>query len=259
MDGVPFVSYSGKSNVGFHMKVNEDYIYFNDTGFGEDNLFCSIADGSGSKESMFRPASIATHQVEKFLERIYKRDPDVIKDHIRILMEEAFLVANDVLISFKLGDEAERLNFATTLSCIFLERDGTMTFAHAGNTRIYLLRDAKPIQLTVDHTDGQKLVDQGVITEEGYYTAIERLRLYNGLGIMAEPVVQTGRIRLKNNDVIIMTTDGIHYVYKPDAFFDILMQTKNMDEATEQMVNNALKLRTFPDNISVNAVWYFSE
>lgn len=241
------------------MKVNEDYILFNENDFGPNILFASIADGSGSKESMFRPAALASHQTETFLKRFYKKDRDLFLKNTRLLMEEAFMVANDVLIGFKVGDESDRYSFATTLTCILLESNGTLTFAHAGNTRIYLVRDGRTLQLTKDHTEGQKLVDNGTITEENYYTAIERLSLYNGIGILQEPFVQTARIQLNKNDVIIMTTDGIHYAYHPEAFFEILMRTGTMDEAAQEMVKTALDLKVYPDNISVNVIWYLGE
>lgn len=80
--------------------------------------------------------------------------------------------------------------------------------------------------------------------------------LYNGIGISATPIVQVGQIQLKKNDVIVMTTDGIHYAYRKEAFFDILMNTQTMDEAAEQMVETALQLKVYPDNISVNVIWY---
>lgn len=69
---VDYVSYSGKSNVGFNMKTNEDYILFNESDFG-DCLFTSIADGSGAKNGTFRPSSIAVHQTETFLKRLYNK------------------------------------------------------------------------------------------------------------------------------------------------------------------------------------------
>ena len=226
---VDYVSYSGKSNVGFNMKTNEDYILFNESDFG-DCLFTSIADGSGAKNGTFRPSSIAVHQTETFLKRLYNKNTQLLLDNSKLFMEQAFLSANDVLIGFKLG--------------------------HAGNTRLYIIRDQKVLQLTKDHTEGQKLVDSGVISEESYYTAIERLMLYNGIGISATPIVQVGQIQLKKNDVIVMTTDGIHYAYRKEAFFDILMNTQTMDEAAEQMVETALQLKVYPDNISVNVIWY---
>lgn len=252
---IDYVAYSGKSNVGTKMKTNEDYILFNDHDFG-DNLYVSIADGAGSKESMFRPASIASHQVEKMLARLYKKNKNMFMDNIRIFMEEAFFCANDVLISFKLGDEEERMNFATTLTCALIEPDGKLTFAHAGNTRLYIIRDGTPLQLTKDHTEGQKLVDAKAITEDDYYTAIERLRLFNGVGVSPQPFVQTSSVKLKKNDVVVMTTDGIHYAYRPEAFFDILLRTQTMDEAAEEMIKTALDLKVYPDNISVNIIWY---
>ena len=174
-------------------------------------------------------------------------------------MEEAFLSANDVLIGFKLGDEADRMNYASSMTCAMFQRNGRLTFAHAGNTRLYIIRNERVLQLTKDHTEGQKLVDAGKITEENYYTAIERLSLYNGIGIKPVPEVQTAEVQLRKNDVVIMTTDGIHYAYRKEAFFDILMQTQTLDEAAEQMVDTALKLRVYPDNISVNVIWYLGE
>ena len=53
-----------------------------------------------------------------------------------------------------------------------------------------------------------------------------------------------------------MTTDGIHYAYRKEALFDILLNTETMDEAAERMIETALKLRVYPDNISVNVMWY---
>ena len=69
-------------------------------------------------------------------------------------------------------------------------------------------------------------------------------------------MIQTGALRLKKNDIIIMTTDGIHYAYRKEALFDILMNTQTIDEAAETMVETALKLRVYPDNISANVIWY---
>lgn len=256
---VNFAFFSGLSNVGYKMKTNEDYILFNDNDFGDQCLFASVADGSGSKDTMFRPASIVSHEVEGMLSRFYQKDPDLFTGHTKLLMEEAFLAANNTLIGFKLGNEEERYGFATTLTAALLERNGNLTFAHAGNTRLYLIRDATIYQLTKDHTEGQKLVDNGTITEENYYMAIERLSLYNGLGIKPEPEVQTGKLKLKKNDVVIMTSDGIHYSYRSEGFFDILMGTSTLDEAAQKMIETALDLKNYPDNISVNIIWYLGD
>ena len=87
---VDYVSYSGKSNVGFNMKTNEDYILFNESDFG-DCLFTSIADGSGAKNGTFRPSSIAVHQTETFLKRLYNKNTQLLLDNSKLFMEQAFL------------------------------------------------------------------------------------------------------------------------------------------------------------------------
>lgn len=256
---VDFVSYSGLSNTGFKKTRQEDFILINDTAFGDDILFASVADGAGSKESTFDPASIVSLQVENNLSRIYSKNKDLLLANSKFFIEEAFLSANNTLVGFKLGDESARFGYASTLSCILLERNGVMTFGHVGNTRIYLVRNNSIFQLTKDHTEGQKLVDKGIITEENYYTAIERLRLYNGMGISKEPSVQSAKIKLQKNDVIIMTSDGIHYSFRSEHFVHILMNTVTVDEAAEEMIETALQLRNFPDNICVNIIWYKGE
>lgn len=254
-----FVAYSGMSNVGYRANVNEDYILFDDRSFGDDMILVSIADGSGSKESLFRPSAIASNQIQKYMARIYEKDKDLLLNNTRLFLEESVLSANDVLCGFKLGNEEGRINFATSMTCMTLTRDGVLTFAHAGNTRLYLVRDERTMQLTKDHTIGQKLVDNGTITNEEYYTAIERLQIYNELGMMADPYVYTAQIPLRKNDAVIMTTDGIHYNFRAEAFFDFLVSTKTIGEAAEKMINTALDLRRYQDNISVNIVWYLGK
>lgn len=252
---VDYVTYCGKSNVGYGMDINEDYILFNDKNF-DDNLLVVIADGAGSKGDTFRPSAIAVHQVETFLKRAYKHDPDLFMEYTTFFLEESFYSANDVLIGFKLGDEQNRLQYATSMTAAFITREGIMTIAHAGNTRLYVVKPSAILQVTEDHTLGWKKVKEEEITEDNYYTAIERLELYNGIGISSNPIIETKRVRLLQNDIVVMTTDGIHYSYQKEAFFEILINNQTIEGAVDQMIKTALDLRNYSDNISVNVIWY---
>lgn len=256
---INFAAFSGRSNVGFGTKTNEDYILINEKSFGDEALFACIADGSGSQGNVYRPASIAVNEVEKFLTRAYKNDPDLIKNNSKFFLKEAFHIANDVLISFKLGDEDRRANFATTLTAVFLEKNGKLTFAHAGNTRMYVLRGDQLLQMTKDHTEAQRLVDANAMGEEEYYSSVERLQLYNGIGMFSNPTVQVSHMKLRKNDVVILTSDGIHYSLRGDVFFEALIRTKTVDEAAEAIVQEALDLKFFPDNMSIIIIWYLGD
>lgn len=80
--------------------------------------------------------------------------------------------------------------------------------AHAGNTRIHLLRSGRLMALTYDHTVGGEMLTEGKIDVELYHALPERLKLTSGVGILWDPVVQTRSGNISNTDLIIMTTDG---------------------------------------------------
>ena len=51
---------------------------------------------------------------------------------------------------------------------------------------------------------------------------MDRLVLTSGLGILPEPKLQIlDNLSIKKNDILLMTTDGIHYAIRPEALSDI--------------------------------------
>lgn len=255
---VNFAYYSGKSNTGFRQTKNEDYIAFHE--LGDDLLFALIADGSGSGEgAMFQPASIVVNKVGTIIKRIYNKQKGLLLKYPKFFLEETILEANDALIAFKLGDEIRNMGFATTITCALIEGNGRMTLAHVGNTRLYVLRKGKLIQLTKDHTLGQELVEKKAITEAEYYVAAERLTLTNGLGVSAEPFVQVNQVQLRMNDIVLMSSDGLHYSIKDIGMIDTLLASDTPDDATEALIQLAIDQKNFSDNISVNVIWFLGK
>lgn len=254
---VQFAGYNGKSAVGFRQTVNEDYIAFQE--LGDDFLFAVVADGSGSGKSMFQPASIVTNHVCNSIKRIYEKDRNLLLDNTRFFLEEAILSANDALIAFKLGNEEANAGFASTFTCALVYRDGTTTFAHLGNSRLYLIRGGKLSQLTKDQTEGQRMVDSGRITQDDYYKSMEKLSLYNGLGITANPLVLTQQFKLKPFDILSLTTDGLHYSYKAEGMMEIIFASYTLDEATKALIDATEEMKSFSDNVSVCLVQFFGE
>ena len=53
----------------------------------------------------------------------------------------------------------------TTVVCA-LVRGGLAQYVHVGDSRIYLFRNNKLLQLTKDHSMVQEMVEQGALTEE---------------------------------------------------------------------------------------------
>lgn len=256
---VDFIAYSGLSDPGWKQTadtINEDYVWINDRDFGDDMIFAAVADGSGSKKDSFRPSSIAVRQIDTMLKRFYDKDPAFFKESSRAILENCVFAANDVLTAFKLGDEADRYGYATTITCALITRDGKLTGAHAGNTRLCLLRDQRTIQLTKDHTKAQQMIDRGEMPPERAFVSVEKLILNSGLGMYPDPQVQTFQLKLKEDDILILTSDGIHYSFPDDQYLQIILDSKDLDEAAKKFVQTAKDVKTYSDNISVCLMWY---
>ena len=254
---IDFAAFAGKSSIGYGMDINEDYIFIDDQSYGGKALLACIADGSGSRNSTFNPAIIVSNHIRENFQWLWKSHKEIVTEHAPEMIESYYRTANDVLVAFKLGDEQNRGKYASTLITAFIEKSGYMTFAHAGNSRMYLIRSQKIMRLTNDHTDGWKMVKSGKMAEEDYYRSTERLSLYNGLGVTKTDFlkIDTGKVRLMHNDVIIMSTDGLHYAVNQNYLMNCVMTANTVEDAAEAMIAGAERLQ-YRDNISVNVIWY---
>jgi serine/threonine protein phosphatase PrpC len=84
----------------------------------------------------------------------------------------------------------ELRGMATTLTAIAIA-DGHLVAAHVGDSRLYLIRKGKAVQLTKDHRTGQATLTRSVGRE--LIAAIDRL---------SRP--------LEQDDVLVLCTDGVH-------------------------------------------------
>lgn len=249
-------AFEGKSDVGYQKTVNEDYL--DAALLDEHTLLLLIADGTRSEPaSGFQPASIAIHEIRSFICRIYKEAPDMLFQRPGLFLSEAMIHANRVLTVFTACEEERFSGFGCSLTCCFLYTAGEKQCAavlSAGNTRLYLIRVVKGVpsihQLTTDHTKAADMVLAGLISEEEYYTHLDRLVLTSGLGVQPEPKIQIlDELSIRKDDILLMTTDGIHYSIRPEALSDIVLQSGSCAEAVNSLIE-AAKLEKYPDNVS---------
>lgn len=250
--------YGGATDVGYSRENNEDYM--NVIELDDSTLFAILCDGAGSKCSSLQPASIAANHICDSVRRTFKADPELFISHTALFLQEAILGANQVLGAFRKGNEEMYAGFGSGVTCCVCTKQGKITFAHTGNSRIYLIRihakDKIPSmrQLTRDHTKAQKLLDEGHITPEHYHTHPDRLVITSCLGVHSDPVIQTYTGTLKKDDILLMTTDGIHYAIIPDAIMQLVIAAENCDSAVGTLIE-AAKMQKYPDNMSAIVLW----
>lgn len=96
----------------------------------------------------------------------------------------------------------------TIVACVV--QDGRAWWAHAGDSRLYLVRDARVAMRTRDHSKVQNLIDLGMIDERDSATHPERNKVLNCLGSPFEPTVELGGdVALRPGDTLMLCSDGV--------------------------------------------------
>ncbi len=96
----------------------------------------------------------------------------------------------------------------TCVAC--LVQEGTACWAHAGDSRCYLLRAGAVVARTRDHSLVQELFDQGVLPAADSLLLAERAVLTNCLGGWETPYVEIGApVALQRGDVVLLCSDGL--------------------------------------------------
>lgn len=244
--------YGGLSDVGYKRELNEDYVSIIE--LDDDTIFAIIADGAGSKTTTMQPASIVVREMNEIVKRVFEQDKELLIANAEIFLSEAILAANRVLGAFKIANEELYSGFGASVTCCLLTSDNKITFAHTGNTRLYLIRINKDgglsvKQLTQDQTKGKKLVNEGLITLEQYHAHPDRLIITGGLGMAIEPMIQAYSGKIKDLDFLLLTTDGIHYAIKPEPMAEIVVRSDKCEDANKALVEAAKSLH-YNDNMS---------
>lgn len=250
--------YAGESDVGFQRHVNEDYILVKE--LDSTTTLAMVVDGAGSTGNTFQPASIVALEIYNIIKRVFSANKDNLLNNAEAFLEEAVYAAGRVLSAFKVANEELYHGYGASVSCC-LFYNSSMSFAHTGNTRINMIRRNKKTgnmnikQLTKDQTEGQILVDKGEIDFNEYHVRPERLRITGGLGVVAEPVVQTFTVELRDNDFFLITSDGIHYAIRPDIMLELLAHSEQCIDCVKGLIQ-AAKVEEYADNMAAVLCWY---
>src|SRR5690606_13523177 len=95
----------------------------------------------------------------------------------------------------------------TIVACII--QDNMAWWAHAGDSRLYLMRRGKLITRTRDHSKVENLLNLGLITQEQCETHPERNKVLNCLGSPFEPSIEIhAQYPLRPGGVILRCSGG---------------------------------------------------
>lgn len=235
------------ADIGVERESQEDFVQYKELG---NNLLCVIADGTGSVREHSQPATIVVMDIIETFSNIYKKEPEILKEKPEFFLELAMRSANRILGALKMGNEELFYGYAASVTCCYITEDQKLYVAHSGNTRLYLMRNGLLKQLTKDHTKAAELLNEGKIDLGTYHVHPDRLKLTSGLGVVLDPEIQVFRGSLKDQDLLLLTTDGIHYAIQPEAMAEIILRSEDCIPATQNLIDAAKNIIKYPDNMS---------
>jgi serine/threonine protein phosphatase PrpC len=127
---------------------------------------------------------------------------------VEAALSGAIQAANARVHALAAGDSAETAGMQTTLSVLVL--CGRQSYvAHAGDSRIYRLRDDSVTRLTADHSEAAELVRLRLITSEEAVNHPRRSVLTRTVGATPRLRPDFARAPLEDGDRFLLCTDGL--------------------------------------------------
>ncbi len=182
-------------------KVNQDRMGFLYT---RDSLMMMVADGMGGHTRGEVAAQLTMQTVAAIYQRLAK---PLVTDPARFL-EEAIQASHHELHRYRAEQGLPEAPRTTVVVCVI--QMGIATWAHVGDSRLYLIRNGAILERTLDHSRVHHLVSSGLIRPEDAKDHPERNRIFNCLGAFVAPSVEVSRpVALHTGDVLLMCTDGL--------------------------------------------------
>jgi len=117
-----------------------------------------------------------------------------------------------------------------------------------GDSRAYLLRDGRLVQLTRDQSLVQQLVDRGTIAPEQAGDCDQRNVILQAVGIGPEVAVAMSRVPLRRHDRFLLCSDGLSNMVS-DADMHAILKGATLDAVCSALVDTA-NARGGEDNIT---------
>jgi len=242
----PGIEAASLTDVGLLRGNNEDSCLYwepdSDDDFRRKGRLAVIADGMGGYEGGQEASRLAVETVR------YVYDCD-FKANSQQTLIAGFESAHATIQRYAVEHPQFQGMGTTCTALAIVGRE--LTFAHIGDSRLYLVRGETTSRLTRDHSYVGRLVESGVVRPEDAESHPQRhiLTAALGSGRDVSPQVPEQPIPLEDGDTLILCTDGLWGVVAEREIATVAQSTLPA-EACVKLVNAALQ-RGGPDNITV--------
>ncbi|MDD3352899.1 PP2C family serine/threonine-protein phosphatase [Zoogloea sp.] len=237
-----------ESRVG-KRRTNQDRVAYSYT---RDALLMVLADGMGGHLY----GEIAAQLAVQFIAQSFQQEArPKVTDPI-LFLSRVISNAHHAILDYAFDKQLSDVPRTTIVTCLI--QDGVAHWAHAGDSRLYMIRRGKVVAQTRDHSRVQMMLDQGLLDAEAAAVHPSRNRIFSCLGGNHPPQIEFSRaVPLTNGDVLALCSDGVWGHLESHTLASFLENGKVM-EGVPRLMNEAERLGGAQcDNLSLIAMsWH---
>lgn len=224
--------------------MNQDYIFASDHPLGILPDFYIVADGMGG----YSGGELASRcTVETVVRHVLEADGESRQK----VVQQGVIQANALLRRFAL-DHPRYTGMGTTFVACCVA-DGVLLTWNVGDSRLYVFRQGKLGQVSVDHSLVQEMVNAGTIDREDARLHPDRNVITRAVGAEDFLDVDFFRTELEKGDRILLCSDGLSSMLSDEEMEEILRQGGSPEAACRALLDAANEAGG-KDNISVIVV-----
>jgi len=213
-----------------------------------------LADGMGGHNA----GEVAS---QRTVEGVIKRLQDYLGKHVGVpTIDEAREQLKKVIadINFALFDEANSIpayaGMGCTLVVVWLVRVQAL-IANIGDSRCYLLRNRKLIQVTRDHSFVQFQMDNELISEAEVQGGNVKNYLLRSVGTAKKVSADFFVLDLELGDVLLAVSDGMTEALNYDALQDRVLEAIDSPSPAKMLASMAIESGS-RDNVSIQCIFF---
>jgi len=185
-----------------------------------DGVF-AVADGVGGANAGDIASQTTITTIRELIPREKKNDQKT-KENSVDFVKQLIKASNKAIHALA---KERRQQIASTIVIMLIEQNYAI-LGHVGDSRIYVYRDRKLLQLTRDHSKLQNLIDNNLIKPAEESDFQDRHIITKALGIKSDVEPDIQKVNLKNKDLFILCTDGIYIHNSNDEMLANIMQNR---------------------------------
>ena len=236
------MEYSCLTDIGLIREKNQDSYIAISNSYGD--FLVLVADGIGGGKA----GEVASGELIKYFDVNFKDSGPFSKleDVINYMLYH-IKKANKHVYELSLR-HPDYSGMGTTISGLLFTKCGTIS-VNCGDSRVYGFIDDMMVQLTIDHTLINQMLEKGQITAEEAVNHPKKHYLVKAVGIfdVCNPDVH----KVKDMDYYLVCSDGLHGYVSDDEIKEIVLnKDKTVEEKCEDLKDLAL-LKGGYDNITI--------